>query len=54
LLEVADALGRMAAPQPRLVLGGRAFNEDRALRAQFPAALWATTARELVAALERS
>ncbi len=54
LLEVADALGRMAAQQPRLVLGGRAFNEDPALRARFPTALWATTARELVAALERS
>jgi hypothetical protein len=51
LAEVYAAVIALPGPQPRLFFGGRAFNADPALRKEFPAAVVAATARELVAHL---
>jgi MerR family transcriptional regulator, light-induced transcriptional regulator len=48
LVEVADAIRKLPEPQPRLALGGRAFNNHPELRLLFPAAYFGATASELV------
>ncbi len=54
LQEIIGALERLPEPHPRLVLGGRVFNQNAELRERFPGAVWATTARELAATLAQS
>lgn len=51
LLEVAEAVRRLPEPQPRLALGGLAFNAHPELRLLFPTAYFGATAGELVARL---
>jgi DNA-binding transcriptional MerR regulator len=51
LVEVAKSIGKLPEPQPRLALGGRAFNSHPELKALFPGASFAATASELVALL---
>ena len=51
LAEVAEALQKLPEPQPRLALGGRAFNNHPELRLLFPSAYFGATASELVTRL---
>ena len=51
LVEVAEAIHKLPEPQPRLALGGRAFNNHLELRLLFPAAYFGATASELVTRL---
>lgn len=45
--EVYEAVRAMPEPRPRLIFGGRAFNVHPELRANFPGAYLASSAREL-------
>jgi methanogenic corrinoid protein MtbC1 len=53
LVPVAAAISRLPEPQPRLAIGGRAFNVYAELRDLFPGAHLAGSARELVEILSR-
>jgi len=53
LAAVAEAIHKLPEPQPRLALGGRAFNNHPELRLLFPAAYFGATASELVTRLAR-
>lgn len=53
LVEVAEAIRELPDPQPRLVVGGNAFNEDPELQALFPDAYLGASAREVVSQLRR-
>ncbi len=51
LTAVAEAMGRLPDPKPRLVLGGRLLNLREDIRARFPNTYLGASARELIAAL---
>jgi MerR family transcriptional regulator, light-induced transcriptional regulator len=51
LVEVAESIHKLPEPQPRLALGGWAFNNHPELKELFPGAYFAATASELVALL---
>lgn len=52
LARLYEAVTRQPGPQPRLVFGGRAFNLDPELRAEFPDTYLGANARDLLANLE--
>jgi|YNPNPStandDraft_1061719.scaffolds.fasta_scaffold13935_4 methanogenic corrinoid protein MtbC1 len=51
LIPIADAMGRLQDPRPRLALGGRAFNLNHELREHFPGVYIGVSARALLTAL---